>query len=189
MTADLRLVAHAAQADADIFASHRLRNRAGDRSFTGSRRSHQAKDRAGALLRQDADCQVFQHALFDLFQTIMVGFQNLFRMLQARVILRHFVPRQFQHRFQICPDHIRILAASRHILETVDLLADPLLYFHAGFDLLQLFLHLIRIRNRIFLSQLLSDHTQLLPQNIITLIFIQRRLYLRLKLAFHAVNL
>ena len=113
----------------------------------------------------------------------MVGFQNLFRMLQARVILRHFVPWQFQHRFQICPDHIRILAASRHIL------ADPLLYFHAGFDLLQLFFHLIRIRNRIFLSQLLPDHTQLLPQNIITLIFIQRRLYLRLKLAFHAVNL
>ena len=50
----------------------------------------------------DADCQVFQHPLLDLLQAIMILVQNLFRMLQASLLsFGHFVPGQFQQRFQI----------------------------------------------------------------------------------------
>ena len=45
VSADLRLIAHAAEADADILAVHGLRDALRDRGLAGSGRSYKAKDR------------------------------------------------------------------------------------------------------------------------------------------------
>ena len=177
---DLRLVMDSAQADPDIFLSQRPGHRPGDGSLSGSRRAHQAENRAGALLGQSAHRQIFQHPLLYLLQAVMILFQDLLRMGQILVVLGHLFPGQLQHRLNISPQHVGLLAAAGHGLKAHDLLSDLLLCLLVRVQLLQLFQIRIRVGTGIFFSQLLLDHLQLFPEYVVPLVLIHVGLYLRL---------
>ena len=86
VSADLRLIPHAAQTYADVFLVQRSCNGAGDTGLTGSRRSHQTDDRALALAGQIPHCKELNYTLFDLLKTIMILVQNLLGMRQILII-------------------------------------------------------------------------------------------------------
>lgn len=104
------------QADAHILFIQGPGYRAGNRRFSRSRRSHQADDRAVALLCQNADRKILQHPLFHLLETIMVLLQDLLCMPDIVVVLRYFIPRKLQQGLDIGADDIALLTTARHTL-------------------------------------------------------------------------
>ena len=116
VAADFRFIMDAAQADAHILFIQGSGYRAGNRRFSRSRRSHQADDRAVALLCQNADRKILQHPLFHLLETIMVLLQDLLCMPDIVVVLRYFIPRKLQQGLDIGADDIALLTTARHTL-------------------------------------------------------------------------
>ena len=77
MTANLRFIAHAAQRHAHKLAIGRLRNRFAERRFTNAGRADQAQHRALDFLHALLHREIFEDAIFDLFQTVVVALENL----------------------------------------------------------------------------------------------------------------
>ena len=78
MAADLGLVAHAAERNADELASGRLGDRLAKRGFADAGRADQTKDRAGQLIGALLDGQILDDPLLDLLETEMIGVEDLF---------------------------------------------------------------------------------------------------------------
>ena len=98
VTANFRLVAHAAKRHAHKFAVGRTRDRLPQRSLAHAGRADQAQDRRLHLVHTLLHRQIFNDAFFDLFQPIVVGFQHFFRSLQVSANLGFLFPRQsYQH--------------------------------------------------------------------------------------------
>ena len=92
VTADLGLVTHTAQGDADKLAPHSMRDRAPQRGLAHSRRTDEAQDHAlayaadlilrrlrqlsRALQAQLAHCQKLQDALLDILQAVVILVQD-----------------------------------------------------------------------------------------------------------------
>ena len=93
MTADLGLIAHAAERDADELAAERLCNRPGQRRLADAGRSDETEDRALRILNQAAHRKKFEDALLDFFETVVVGFENLLGVLQVADFLGFLLPR------------------------------------------------------------------------------------------------
>ena len=77
MTANLGFIMHAAQRHASELSVQCARNGAAQRSFTHTRRSHEAQDRPLHARLQLQHGKVIQNAVFDLFQVVVVLIQNL----------------------------------------------------------------------------------------------------------------
>ena len=96
MSADLSFIAHAAQRHADKLAAGRLSDRHTERSLADAWRSDEAQDGAFWVLYQLADRQKFQNAILYLFQSVVVGIQDLFRTLDIADLFRALLPRHSQ---------------------------------------------------------------------------------------------
>ena len=72
MAADFGFVAHAAQRHAHELASRGAADRRGQRSFAHARRPEEAENRAFRILHQLADGEIFEDALLDLFQAVVI---------------------------------------------------------------------------------------------------------------------
>ena len=95
MAADVRLVARAAQRNADVLAPERFSDALGDGGFADAGGSGKEENRSfidlflfhlalgGAVGLEFANRQVFDHAIFDLFQPVVVFVQNLRRDLAS----------------------------------------------------------------------------------------------------------
>ncbi len=88
MSADFRFVMNAAKAHADELAAQRPRDGLAQRCFSNSRRTDEAEDRAFAVLLQLADRKVFDDALFDLFQPVVIRVQDRLGLLQVQIVFR-----------------------------------------------------------------------------------------------------
>src|SRR5690606_22350986 len=104
--ANFGLVAHATQTHADKFAAHRAGNRRAERGLTNTGRANKAQDGPltftayivllrvfltaflRALGTQLAHRQIFQNALFDVLQTVMIFVQDLARIGNIQMIFR-----------------------------------------------------------------------------------------------------
>ena len=72
MTADLGLVAHAAERDADELPRHGARDRLAERRLADAGRADEAQDRALHVAFQLPDRQVLDDALLDLVEIVVI---------------------------------------------------------------------------------------------------------------------
>ncbi len=126
MTPDVGFVARAAQRNTDVLAAQSFGDALGNRGFTDARRPGEEQNRAfvnlfffhlafgGAVGFESANRQIFDHAVFDLFQTVMVFVQNLRGDLECEPVLAPFVPRQFGQGRQVGADHRRLGGVGVH---------------------------------------------------------------------------
>ena len=171
VAADVRLVAHAAQAHAHIFAAHRLGDGARNRSLADAGRAHQTDDLALDVRLQLAHRQNLQDALLDLLQAVVVGVELLLRRLDIQLILGELVPRQREDGVQIVAADHRLLAGIHHLGELVDLVAQLLLGLLVRIHRPELF---IILRNLlvgvVIVAQLGVDGLELLAQVVLLLV-------------------
>ena len=121
MAADLGLVAHAAQRNADEFAPRGLGDRPTQRGFTHARRANEAQDRTFQLGRTVLHRQVFDDAFLDLFQTIVIGVQHFLGLGQILAGARLHAPRQAQQPVEVVAADRRFGRHRRHRLQLFQL--------------------------------------------------------------------
>lgn len=101
VAADLGLVAHAAQRDANEFAPRGLRDRLAERGLTDTRRTHEAHDRPLELLRALLHREIFDDPLLDLVEAVMVVVEDRLRAAQILLHAGLRAPRDRQHPVEI----------------------------------------------------------------------------------------
>ena len=139
MAANFGFVANAAERHADEFAARGATDRRGERSLAHSRRPEEAQNRALRILHELADGEIFQNALLDFFQAVMVFGENLFRALDVANFLRALFPRHGQQPVKIVARNGGFRGHRRHHFQPLQLLQGLFLrpFGHAGrFDLL-----------------------------------------------------
>src|SRR6185436_1900578 len=92
MAANLCLVAHAAQRQADELAVHRSRDRLGERGLADARRTDEGEDRRLRLLHQRSHREEFEDAILDLLETVVVFVEDELRLLEVAAFLGPLVP-------------------------------------------------------------------------------------------------
>ena len=105
VSSDLSFIPDTAQTDTDIFFVKGLCHRSGNRSLSGSRRSHKTEDRAFSALCQLSHRKEFHDPFLYLFQSVMSFFKNFPGLCQIVGILRTSVPRKRQKCFNISSKH------------------------------------------------------------------------------------
>ena len=189
VAADLRLIPHTAETDADVFFIQGSRHASRNRGLTGSRRACQAENRALAFLRQGAYGQEFEDSLFYFRKTVVIFLQNLACSCQILIVTGCLIPRKPQQCLDIAADHACLGRIAGRIFQTVDLLGNPLFHLFGGFELLELLLIIFNLGPGIVLAEFLADDFKLLAQNIITLVLIDPLFDFSLNLRTDLLNL
>ena len=140
MAADFGLVTHAAQRYARKFALNRLGNAACQTRLAHARRTNQTKNRATCALRQRTHGKIFQNALLNLLQSIMVCIQRILRLFQIKIILGELAPGQRQQRLDIAADNSSLRRHRRHLHQTAEFLVQLSSYVSRHFQLRHLLL-------------------------------------------------
>ena len=198
---DLRFVTHAAQRLADKLTSQRPCNRlpqaglarAGWPDKTEDDPLPLAPDQVGrllllplllALLPQSTHRQVFQDALLDIVQVVMVFVEHLPGVRDIQIVLALDVPRQAGQPIQVRANDTVLSGNSGQFAQPVQFAAGLFLRLlrHPPFlDLLAKLLHLHLLL--VGLAQLLLDGLHLLAQEVFALGILHLRLGLTLDLA------
>ncbi|VTQ30320.1 Uncharacterised protein [Pseudomonas aeruginosa] len=121
VTADLGLVTHAAERHAHELAIGGAGDGFGQGGLAHAGRSHQAKDRALELLHPLLHGEILENALLDLFQAIMVGIEDVFRLGEIMAHLALGLPRHVQQPVYVGTHHGGFRRHRRHLLELVQL--------------------------------------------------------------------
>ena len=114
MTANFRLVPHAAQGHLHEPAAHGLGNGADDGRFAHAGRPDKAQNRALHVLLHPQHGQVLDNALLDLFQAIMILGQHLSGTLEVEVIRGGLAPGQVKNPLDIGARHADLRRTGRH---------------------------------------------------------------------------
>ena len=121
MSADFRFVVNATKAHADELAAQRARDGFAQRRLADSRRADEAEDRAFAVLLELADRKVFDDALLDFLQAVVIRVQDPLGFLEIQIVFRRLRPRQRNHPVQIVPDGRSFRGIRMHALQAADL--------------------------------------------------------------------
>ena len=178
VAADLGLVMYTAQTHAGKLAAHALRHRAGDGGFAHTRRTNQADDLPFDIGVQLAHGKNFEDSLLDLLKAVMIAVQHPAGVGLIQVILSDGVPGQCQNGIQIAADHTDLRLIAGHFGKAVAFLEK--LFLAGGIQLERLDFLSIVIRFHagiIAVAQFLADDVHLLPQIIITLVFVHLDIY------------
>ena len=117
VTTDLGLVAYPSQRHPHELAAQGASDGLAQRGLAHSGRAHQAEDRPLLVGFQLAHRQIFQDALLDLLQVVVVGVQDVASRGDVELVLGRDGPRQLDQPFQIGTRH-RVLGRRRlHDLE------------------------------------------------------------------------
>ena len=133
MPADLRLVADAAERDADELASHCARNRRAERGLANTWGTHKTENRCTLLGGETAHGEIVEDALLDLLKTVVVMLKHRLRLCHIDVLLRRLVPREFGEGVEIVADDTNLRTHRRTHVEAVNLALDGFAY---GFGIL-----------------------------------------------------
>ena len=117
VAADIRLIPHAAEADADIFPVQRFRNALSDTCLAGARCADKQEDRTRLLFFEIHDRDLLNNTLLDLFESEVVLLKHLLRLLEIDLLHLLFFPVQPGDKIQIIIEHARLRAAVRLLLE------------------------------------------------------------------------
>ena len=166
MAADIRLVAHAAQADTHILALQGTGDAAADAGLAGAGGPDKEQNGAGLFALEIHDGNLFHDPALDLLQAVMVLFQHLARLIQVDDLGLGLLPVQRGDKVEVIIEHAvfgRLAALLLQTVEDLDGLGTRRLV-HAGFldlhlefaDIRDLFgMHVVELALEIF--QLLFD--------------------------------
>jgi hypothetical protein len=189
VTADLGLVADAAERHADELASGRACDRLADRGLARSGRSDEGQDGAGLLVLCDAALlpelphgDVLDDAVLHVLEPGVVGVEHLARVYGIEPLVGALRPRNGDQPVEVGADHRALARLLAHALEPAELalglLAD--LVRHAGLgDLLAVLLD----HRAVVVAELLLDRLHLLAQEVLALLLLRARLHVVADLA------
>ena len=125
----------AAQSHAHVFTAGGFGNGLAERGFAHAGRAHQAQNRAFELVHAFLHRQVFQNALFHLFQAVVVGIEHQISLHNIFADLAFLLPRDVHQRFDIVAHHGRLGRHRRHHTQLFHFAQRFLFCFfaHAGF--------------------------------------------------------
>ncbi len=170
MTPDFRLVPQAAQGETDELAVRRPGDGLGHGGFSHPRRSHQAEYGPLVFLQQALHRQVFQDSLLHLLQTVVVFFQDPFRVLEAVRVFRPFEPGQVEDPVDVVSHHRGLGGHGGHHFQFFDLVFDLFMGFFGQFLLFKALFQFLYFRlETVLLAHLLLDGPHLLVQVVILL--------------------
>ena len=129
VTADLGLVAHAAQRHAHELASKRAGNRLADRCLADAGRADEGEDRTRASVVSDVTVgaqlphrQVLDDPFLDVLETGVVGVEHLARIHRVELVLGALRPRHRQQPVEVVGvDHSRLGRGLADLLEAPEL--------------------------------------------------------------------
>ena len=199
VTANVGLVARAAQGDPHILAAQALGDALRDGGLAHAGRPGEHQDRPlvhlggvdlaalGPLLAQPANGQEFQHPVLDLIQTVVVVVQNGRRRSDIELIVRPHVPRQLGDGGQVGSDDRSLGGVGVHAAQAVQLAVDFLLDVTVQAQRLNLAAQLLGLVGLAVLAavQLLLDDLHLLAQVVFALIAVDLFLDLGADLLLH----
>jgi hypothetical protein len=93
VAADLGLVTHAAERQADELPVHGARDRLGERGLSDPRRPGEGEDGGLRLLHQGADGEELEDSFLDLLEPVVIFVQDLLGALQVAALAALLVPR------------------------------------------------------------------------------------------------
>ena len=171
VAADLRLVVHAAEGDADVLAPEGPCHALSEAGLAHAGRAVQAQDRGLHVPLQLEDGEVLHDAVLHLVQAVVVLVQHLLGVLEVQVVFRHLAPREVQHELDVVvlDAVVRgggvVLLQARHLLveDGPDFLG-PFLLVRAGAEPVELlpFVH----------AQFLLDGAELVVQVVLALLLV-----------------
>ncbi len=194
VAADLGLVVHATEGDADELPSERTRDRLAERRLADTGRSDQGEDRAGsssALFREPtlrpelADGQVFDDPVLHVAEALVILVEDATRVGDVQVVLGAHVPGKLGHPIEVRADPPvlgRLLGGSLEPAELpLGLLADAV--GHPGLRDLgaERLDHVLRT----VFAELLADRGHLLAQDRLALTLLEAVRHLVADLLLH----
>ena len=118
---DLGLVAHAAEAHAHELAARGARDRLAERGLADAGRADQAKDRALQLVGAVLHREIFDDAVLDLLQPVMILVEDLLRLVEVALDLALDAPRDRQQPVEIVAHDGRLGRHRAHLAELLQL--------------------------------------------------------------------
>ena len=199
VTANVGLVARAAQRDSHVLAAQALGDALRDRSLTYAGRPGEHQDRPlvhlgsvdlaalDPLFAQPANGQEFQHPVLDLVQTVVVVVQNGGRQRNIELIVASNVPGQLGDGGQVGSDDRSLGGVGVHAAQAVQLAVDFLLDVTVQTQRLDLAAQLFGLVGLAVLAavQLLLDDLHLLAQVVFALVAVDLFLDLGADLLLH----
>src|SRR5215218_783387 len=179
--ADLRLVAHAAGADALELASHRAGDGAPERRLADPGWADEAQDGTSAtLVRELAHGEELEDALLDLVDVVVVGVEHLARVREVEVVVGGAAPRQRRDPLEPSADHPVLGRRRRQLLQPRELAVRLLAHQLGQRQLRELVAQLLHLGlGRVALAELLLDRLELLAQVVLALGLVHLGLDLR----------
>src|SRR6185312_4481467 len=165
VAAHLGLVAHAAQRDADELASERAGDRLAERGLPYSRRPRETKDRPLLPRRQLAHRQVLEDPLLHLLEVVVIGVEDLARLIEVEPVLGPLRPRQLDEPLEVGPLDGVLRRGLRHLLEAIELLAGGLLDLRRHLGGLDLLLEGVEVAGVLALAELVLNRLELLAED------------------------
>ena len=186
MSADLRLVADAAQGRAHELPARRARHGACQRRLADARRADETENGRMLLLRKLMDGEIFEDALLDLLEPVVILVQDVFRRLDIEIILRHDRPRQLKQGLDVGAYDAHLGRHACLSLHAMDFLLDRLLHFlwiaTLG-ELLAVRLDILRLV--VLVAEFLLDRFDLLAQVVVLLDLLHLLAHAHADLALH----
>src|SRR4051794_26399446 len=120
MAADLSLVPHATQRAAHEFLVQRLGDGLSQARLTDAWRARKANDLPLGVVRQRADSQILQDALFDILKPVVVLFEDLFSHFDVIAILSVIAPWERNEPIDVIAYDGRLGGHRRHHLQLLE---------------------------------------------------------------------
>ena len=124
VSADFGFVAQASEAHADVFAAERLGDAFAEGCLAHAGRTVQAKNGRFQVAFDFQHRKVFDDALLDFFEAIVVLVEHSLGVIQVKIVLRHLVPRQVEQRLEVIGLHAVFAGLRVHPLELADLFVE-----------------------------------------------------------------
>src|SRR5262245_380268 len=190
VAADLGFVVYPAQAHAHELAPGSFRNALAERGLAHPRGTDEAQDRALAGRIQLAHGEIFENALLDLLEPIVIGLENATGVRDVDGLGIRVLPRKLHEPVEVGTYHRVLTRAFGHALESLQLLARLLLDLLGHLRLGDLLLEL-RYLGRVLVgvAQLLLYGAHLLAQQMLPASRIERFLGALVDLVRQAQNL
>jgi hypothetical protein len=118
---DVRFIVNAAETDSHERPLHRSRDRLPERSLADAGRADEAENRGLALRCQFSNCEIFDDAALDLFQTVMVLIEDASRLADIDRLFFRQTPWQFDQPVEVAANHACFRGAIGHALVAANL--------------------------------------------------------------------
>src|SRR6516164_4776734 len=169
VTPDLGLIVDTAERNAHEVAAGRLRDRLAERGLADAWRTDQAQDRPGQLVGALLDGEIFNDALLDLLDPVMVVVEDLLGVNKIVIDLRLLIPGDRQQPIEVVAHDGAFRRHWRYLPELLELVGRLLARLLRELSLLDLVLDLGELVAAFLVADLFLDRLHLLVENILAL--------------------